>query len=67
MLSVVHHTGLLLFIVNDGNLQQWFEKDNGLKLYLLDYPIEDIKFIFEQICEQVLQATYYYVSEKSIN
>ncbi|CAF3663624.1 unnamed protein product [Rotaria socialis] len=33
--------------------------DNGLKLYLLDYPMEDIKFIFEQICEQVTQSQEY--------
>ncbi|CAF5024212.1 unnamed protein product [Rotaria socialis] len=29
--------------------------DNGLKLYLLDYPMEDIKFIFEQIYESVAE------------
>jgi ubiquitin carboxyl-terminal hydrolase 9/24 len=40
-------------------------KDNGLKLYLLDCPIEDIRYIFEQICEQVLQATYLHLIEKN--
>ncbi|CAF2054268.1 unnamed protein product [Rotaria magnacalcarata] len=43
-----------------------FEKhDHGLKLYLLDCPIDDIRYIFEQICEQVLQATYFHVLEKN--
>ena len=41
-----------------------FERqDNGLKLYLLDCPIEDIRCIFEQICEHVLQATYIHLTE----
>ncbi|UJR13683.1 hypothetical protein I4U23_000695 [Adineta vaga] len=40
-------------------------KENGLKLYLLDCPIEDIRYIFEQICEQVLQATYLHLIEKN--
>jgi ubiquitin carboxyl-terminal hydrolase 9/24 len=33
-------------------------KENGLKLYLLDCPIEDIRYIFEQICEKVFHGTY---------
>ncbi|CAF1378096.1 unnamed protein product [Rotaria sordida] len=42
-----------------------FEKnDYGLKLYLLDCPIDDIRYIFEQICENILQATYSHVLEK---
>ena len=40
-------------------------KENGLKLYLLDCPIEDVRSTFEQICEQVLQATYLHLIEKS--
>ncbi|CAF0953347.1 unnamed protein product [Adineta ricciae] len=40
-------------------------KENGLKLYLLDCPIEDIRYTFEQICEQVLQATYLHLIEKN--
>jgi ubiquitin carboxyl-terminal hydrolase 9/24 len=40
-------------------------KENGLKLYLLDCPIEDIRYIFEQICEQVLQGTYLHLIEKN--
>jgi ubiquitin carboxyl-terminal hydrolase 9/24 len=39
-------------------------KENGLKLYLLDCPIDDIRYIFEQICEQVLQATYLHLIGK---
>jgi ubiquitin carboxyl-terminal hydrolase 9/24 len=40
-------------------------KENGLKLYLLDCPIDDIRYIFEQICEQVLHGTYTHLIEKS--
>ncbi|CAF1099925.1 unnamed protein product [Rotaria sp. Silwood1] len=43
-----------------------FEKnDYGLKLYLLDCPIDDIRYIFEQICENILQATYFHILEKN--
>ena len=40
-------------------------KENGLKLYLLDCPIEDIRYIFEQICEQVLKGTYSHLFVKN--
>jgi ubiquitin carboxyl-terminal hydrolase 9/24 len=32
------------------------KKENGLKLYLLDCPIDDIRQIFKQICESFLQS-----------
>ena len=40
-------------------------KEFGLKLYLLDCPIDDIRYIFEQICEQVLHGTYAHLHEKN--
>ena len=40
-------------------------KENGLKLYLLDCPIEEVRSTFEQICEQVLHATYLHLTERS--
>ncbi|CAF0886485.1 unnamed protein product [Rotaria sordida] len=47
--------------------QLLFEKnDDILKLYLLDCPIDDIRQIFEQICEYVLQSSYIYNINKYI-
>ena len=40
-------------------------KENGLKLFLLDCPIDDIRSTFEQLCEHVLQASYAHLTEKS--
>ncbi|UJR33560.1 hypothetical protein I4U23_020999 [Adineta vaga] len=34
------------------------KKEDGLKLYLLDCPIYEVRQVFEQICEHVLQASY---------
>ena len=46
--------------------QMLFErKENGLKLYLLDCPIDDIRNIFHQICEKVLQGTYSHLLGKT--
>jgi len=40
-------------------------KENGLKLYLLDCPIDDIRTTFYQICEAVLQGSYVHLIERN--
>jgi len=42
------------------------KKENGLKLYLLDCPIDDIRHIFKQICEYVLHSSYFHQKNQSI-
>ncbi|CAF3766292.1 unnamed protein product [Rotaria magnacalcarata] len=47
--------------------QLLFEKnDDILKLYLLECPIDDIRQIFKQICECVLESSYKYSIKKYI-
>ncbi|CAF4573224.1 unnamed protein product [Rotaria sp. Silwood1] len=47
--------------------QLLFEKnDDILKLYLLDCPMDDIRQIFKQICEHVLQSSYIHNIENYI-
>jgi len=41
-------------------------KDDGLKLYLLDCPNDDIRQIFEQICQSILQSSYTHHLNKDI-
>jgi len=43
-----------------------FERgENGLKHFLLDCPIDEIRSAFQQICEQVLSATYWHFVDRS--
>lgn len=52
-----------LFSTNSLSCKMFYEfvferQENGLKLYLLDCPIYDIRQVFEQICEHVLRSSY---------
>ena len=41
------------------------KKEDGLKLYLLDCPFDEIRQIFKQICESVLQSSYLYENKNT--
>ena len=46
--------------------QQVFEfHENGIKLYLLDCPIDDIRQVFKQLCEHALHATYAHAADEN--
>lgn len=40
-------------------------QENGLKLYLLDCPLEDIRSTSQQICEQVLHSSFHHLASLS--